>query len=215
MPSTTLSNATTTAIAKGLKAHLESLGIDVRHTDLLAGIARGLGFSNTQSMRALGRAPCEQEAVPEFSGTPAGYRTRFLIEVLSDEDDIAPINDLDELHYEITSGGSVGLVSHLETTPLNRNELSAEAIRMNSDPDFFFDHEDAMETDGDGTAFSVRALFHRDGETAPIHEATFLVVANDEKDALAKAQVRAKLTISMEKIEGATISLDITRSVKL
>lgn len=215
MPSTSLPNSVTTAIATGLKAHLRTLGIDIKHTDLLAGIARGLGFASINAMRALGRSPAETEIVPEFSGTPAGFRTRFLVEVISDEDDVASITDLDEIHYEITSGGSVGQVSHLETTPLDREEMSAECVRMASDPDFFFGHETAAETEEeeDERVFIIRALFHHDGEIEPAYETTYRCVAANEKEALAKAEVRSTTTSFMKRLSGTTVSLEVLESV--
>lgn len=219
MPSTTLPNAVTTAIAKGLRAHLESLGIEVKHTDLLAGIARGLGFANIQSMRAICRQADVTVPSCSFSGKVlAGYRTRFLVEVLSDDDDIGSLTDLDEIHYEITFGGSVGLVSHIETTPLDRSEMSSESIRMGSSPDFFLGHEDEDAEDDEQpdeeTIFIVRALFHRPGETAPDYGTLYRIVAADETGALAKAKQRAEITRNMKNLGGAEISLTIEKPIQ-
>lgn len=141
-----LSNDTTTAIAKGIKAHLSDAGVEVTHTMLLAGIARGLGFDSVQAMRALGRegqaSGCETTKV-----SAAGFRTSFLVELLSDENDVSESLDLETIAYRMNEGDCVGRVVHIHTEPLEREELARACTEFGSTGDFFqiFDKPDVEE----------------------------------------------------------------------
>ena len=147
MPSTNLPNAITSAIAKAVKTELARHGVEARHSHILSGIAHGLGFASANAMRAL--APDARDRIGRPApdkGKVAGYRTSFLVEVLSHEDDVSG-NEIETVLYRMNEGDCVGFVTEIDVTPLTRAVLSDECDRMGSDIGFFTDDldEDADE----------------------------------------------------------------------
>ena len=64
------------------------------------------------------------------------YKTTFKIEVLS-EDEFPPWMSLEQIAYEITSGGCSGFYDRVESKELSSKECAEELMNQGSDPEFF------------------------------------------------------------------------------
>jgi len=76
------------------------------------------------------------------------YKTVYEIEVLSEEK-IPEWMSVEEIAYEITSGGCSAVFNHIKTQELTGKECAEELMNQGSDPEFFQIDENGNELGDD------------------------------------------------------------------